>query len=100
VPELTGLIWRSMDARQEPGRASDYENKSLILKDLLRVGGEGGIRTHVPGYSDHPISPASADAHQVVLMAGATRAIADAIRHPGVFRAPTQPGTRLRERAP
>ena len=34
MPELTGLMWRSMDTRQEPGRASDYELKSLIYKDF------------------------------------------------------------------
>ena len=34
MPELTGLIWHSMDTGQTPGRASDYEHKSLIYKDF------------------------------------------------------------------
>ena len=44
-------------------------------------GGEGGIRTHVPEYLDHPISPA---AHQV--MVDVTTATVRADRSPCVGR--------------
>ena len=50
MPELIGPTWRSMDTRQKPGKASDYEHKPLNYKDFSwlaeRVGFEPTCRNY------------------------------------------------------
>ena len=63
MPELIGPTWRSMDTRQEPGRASDYELKPLIYKDLswLAERVETDLATQVVEFKGLSSSSSAAD---------------------------------------